>query len=178
MSRSTHSGRIAPRITMLVRWSIGPGMPMPAPMSWLRLVSVRSQRASSIRAATSMLASTWWPTSSAVNSSSSSRNPDLARTTLTWLRPKSMPTATSASSRTVTPSARRPELVVGVVVTRPVDTRDLTMLEIVAVERPVERAKAACVSVPWVRSVARMRCSLSPRRAACDPGFWIPALAC
>ena len=51
------------------------------------------------------------------------------------------------------------------------------MLEMVAVDSPVTRARAAWVRVPWSRRVSRTRCSLSLRSADCDPGLALSPVA-
>ena len=68
-----------------------------------------------------------------------------------------------------------PELVIGSVEARPASCMILTMLETVAVDRPVWRASSAWVEGP-ARRHSMIRCWFRCRRADCDPGFLVRLL--
>ena len=133
----THSGRIAPWTTVPVRRSIGPGIPTPAPMMELLWMPASSRSLVSRSDAAWMPSLALCPSGSGMARSATTRFPRLASTTRTWLRPKSMPTAMAPFPFSLTESARRPELVVGEVEMRPLSAMLLTMLDTVAVDRPV-----------------------------------------
>src|SRR5687767_8972746 len=86
-----------------------------------------------------------------------------------------MPTATAPLLFSRTLRARRPELVIGSVDARPESCMILTMLDTVAVDRPVCRASSAWVDGPLSRH-SMIRCWFRCRRADCDPGFLVRLL--
>ena len=171
----THSGRMAPWITVPVRRSIGPGMPAPTPSSAPGETECSSSNRWTSRAAASMPCSASWPRGSSTASAASSRWSRLTSTTCTCRRPKSTPTATAPRPSIRTDSARRPELVVGAVLTNPSSAMALTMLDTVAVDSPVCRDSSACVSGPRAISACKIRWLFRCRRAPWEPGrCWVP----
>jgi len=176
MRASARPAEVADRAVPRVR-STGPGRPMPAPMTDCRSTGASARTSSTIRAAASRAARASWLTSRSHRRSASTLCPMSATATATWLCPKSIPTAASEESRSLSRTPGRPPRESGTPISTSCKTPEPfsseTSVCTVVRERPVTRAMSAWLIRPRSRRTPTTRSRFRSRsqRSVPSPCF-------
>src|SRR3954468_23671460 len=172
----TQPGRIDDEPTAPVDLLIGPGRPMPTPITPLRPTLASFSTSSTSSAAAFSPSSAEWSTSSSRQDSARTSWERSETATRRWEWPKSTPTARPAEGfrerRTggLPPASPRATPVASACsVSRPAWIRSETMLDTVERDSPVTRAISALLAVPRPRSASMTRPRLSSRSDRSDP---------